>query len=278
MTSTKPANREERVIRLAAKPTFIDDYLASASPVQRAALQKLRRAIRAAAPGAEECISYGLPAFRLRGRMLAAFGAAKRHCSFYPMSSLTVAAHRSDLKGYDTSKGTIRFPPDRPLPAALVRKLIKARIAENDGRPGRRCAPKRVVKPGTGGSQTDPAVAEFWRRLDHPLKKEIETVRRIILGVSPDIREGVKWNSVSFRTTDYFATVNSRARDGVQLVFHKGAKVRDNSTKGMRVADPKGLIRWLAGERCLVTLGAGRDIPAHRAALVGIVRDWIQQM
>jgi uncharacterized protein YdhG (YjbR/CyaY superfamily) len=70
----------------------------------------------------------------LNGRALVALGAAANHCAFYPMSSASVAAHRDELKGYDTSKGTVRFPADRPLPAALVRKLVKARIAENAGR------------------------------------------------------------------------------------------------------------------------------------------------
>jgi uncharacterized protein YdhG (YjbR/CyaY superfamily) len=111
----------------------IDEYLATLSEDQRAALEKLRGTIRAAAPKAEECISYSLPAFRLNG-MLVAFGVTANHCAFYLMSSSTVEAHKDELKGYDTSKGTIRFQPDNPLPAALVRKLVKARIAENEGR------------------------------------------------------------------------------------------------------------------------------------------------
>lgn len=110
--------------------TTIDEYLATVSDDKRAALEKLRKTIRAAAPDAEECISYQLPAFRLNG-MLVAFGATANHCAFYPMSASAVAAHKDDLKDYDTSKGTIRFQPDHPLPAALVRKLVKARIAEN---------------------------------------------------------------------------------------------------------------------------------------------------
>lgn len=109
----------------------IDEYLWALGEDQRAALEELRRIIKATAPKAEECISYRLPAFRLEGKMLVAFGATLKHCAFYPMSGSTVAAHRDDLKGYDTSTGTIRFQPDHPLPAALVRKLVKARIAEN---------------------------------------------------------------------------------------------------------------------------------------------------
>jgi uncharacterized protein YdhG (YjbR/CyaY superfamily) len=109
----------------------IDEYLAALSEAERTALEKLRKTIRAAAPRAEECISYGVPAFRMK-RMLVGFGASKKHCSFYLMSSTTIDAHAKELEGYDTSKGTIRFRADEPLPAALVRKLVKARIAEND--------------------------------------------------------------------------------------------------------------------------------------------------
>src|SRR5262245_34951840 len=117
------------------KPTTIDEYLAPLSADKRAALQKLRKTVKAAAPQAEEYIGYGLAAFRLDGRPLVAFGAAANHCAFYPMSGSTVEALRDELKGYETSKGTIRFSANKPLPAALVRKLIKARIAENAGRP-----------------------------------------------------------------------------------------------------------------------------------------------
>jgi uncharacterized protein YdhG (YjbR/CyaY superfamily) len=120
-----------------AKPTTIDQYLAAVrDDDQRAALQKLRKTIHAAAPKAQEYIGYGLAAFRLDGRPLVALGAAASHCAFYLMSGSTVEAHKDALKSYDTSKGTIRFPADKPLPAALVRKLVKARIAENAARYG----------------------------------------------------------------------------------------------------------------------------------------------
>ena len=122
---------------MAAKPKTIDEYLAALSADKRAALEHLRKTIRAIAPKAEECISYQIPAFRLDGRILVSFGAGANHCAFYPSSSTTVAAHQDDLKDYDTSKGTIRFQAGKPLPAALVRKLVEARIAEKVGRRGK---------------------------------------------------------------------------------------------------------------------------------------------
>jgi len=112
------------------KSKTIDEYLRLLSEDKRAALEKIRKTIRAAAPKAEECISYGIPAYRQNGKLLVGFGAAANHCSFFPMNASTVKKFRDELKQYDTSKGTIRFPTNEPLPASLVRKLVKARIAE----------------------------------------------------------------------------------------------------------------------------------------------------
>ncbi|MEA2337402.1 MAG: hypothetical protein QOE82_1409 [Thermoanaerobaculia bacterium] len=112
-----------------AKPHTIDDYLAPLSPEKRAALEKLRKDIRSAAPEAEESISYDIPGFRLDGRLLVSFGTAANHVAFYP-GAHPIEVHREELDGYDTSKGTIRFPADKPLPSALVRKLVKTRIEE----------------------------------------------------------------------------------------------------------------------------------------------------
>jgi len=118
---------------MATKPQTIDEYLAPLSDEKRAALENFRRAVKSAAPRAEECISYGVPAFRLGGRLLVAFAAAAKHCAFYP-GAHPVKAHRDELEAYDTSKGTVRFRADSPLPATLVRKLVKTRIAEYAGR------------------------------------------------------------------------------------------------------------------------------------------------
>ena len=110
---------------MSANPQTIDEYLAPLSNEKRAALEKLRRAIKSAAPKAEECISYQVPAFRLRGRLLVAFGVATNHCAFYP-GAFPIAALKDDLKAYKTSKGTIRFPMNKPLPATLVMMPVTA--------------------------------------------------------------------------------------------------------------------------------------------------------
>jgi uncharacterized protein YdhG (YjbR/CyaY superfamily) len=110
----------------------IDAFLAALPADVRDALEALRRTIAAAAPDAVEAIAYGVPAFRYRGRPLVSFGAGKSHCAFYVQSPAVMDAHRADLEGYDLAKGTIRFAPDRPLPAALVTTLVRARVAETD--------------------------------------------------------------------------------------------------------------------------------------------------
>src|SRR5262249_11473959 len=139
----------------------------------------------------------------------------------------------------------------------------------------RMAAKKRAAKREVATPQTDPAVVAFLREFDHPLKSEIEAVRQIVLSVDSSIHEGIKWNGPSFRTKEYFATFFLRALDRVQLIFHKGAKVNDNSTKGMQITDPNGLIEWLAKERCRITVGAGKEIAKNRPALETIVREWI---
>ena len=106
----------------------IDDYLAKLPPDQRAALETLRGQIRALAPEAEEAISYGLPTFKLKGNLVH-FGAAAKHCAFYPGALISRFAER--LEGFETAKGTIRFQPDAPLPPDLIADIVQHRIAEN---------------------------------------------------------------------------------------------------------------------------------------------------
>ena len=128
---------------MSTKPQNIDEYLAALSEEQRTALERLRKAIKSAAPKAEECISYQIPGFRLNGRMLVSFAAWANHCAFYP-GSYPLEVNKKELKDYDTSKGTLRFPLDKPLPALLVRKLVKARIEQNTAK--QKVAAKRAQR------------------------------------------------------------------------------------------------------------------------------------
>lgn len=108
----------------------IDDYLATLNPAQRATLGDLRQTIMAIVPDAEECISYGIPAFRLGGKVIAGFGAYKQHLSYFPHSGSVLEGLRDELTEYSQSRGTLRFLVGEPLPKALVMKLIAARLDE----------------------------------------------------------------------------------------------------------------------------------------------------
>ena len=124
------------------KPTTIDEYLAALPAAGRAALGKLRKVIRSSIPDARECISYGMPAFRVRGRVVAGFAATAKGYSYYPFSGSTLGTLAGELAGYQRTKSALHVPLEASLPAALVRKLIAARVAE-------RASPAR--KRGGGG-------------------------------------------------------------------------------------------------------------------------------
>ena len=130
-----------RKTRMSSAPASdIDEYLATVPEDARATLEKIRQTVSAAAPKAVEAIWYQIPTFKLDGRALVGFAAFKNHCSFFPMSMAVMRTCEDQLKSYDTSKGTIRFPVDKPLSAALVKKIVKARIKENEARAKKKAA------------------------------------------------------------------------------------------------------------------------------------------
>src|SRR5580704_4031926 len=117
-----------------AAPKTIDEYLAGVPEPARSTLEKIRATIRSVVPPeATETISYGVPTFTYKGSLVA-FAAFSKHCSFFPMGASVLDAFEDELKSFRTSKGTLQFTPDKPLSAALVKKLVKARIAQNDQR------------------------------------------------------------------------------------------------------------------------------------------------
>jgi hypothetical protein len=122
-------------------------------------------------------------------------------------------------------------------------------------------------------SDSTAAVDAFMQQLQHPYKDAIAALRSIVCGVDASIAEGVKWNAPSYRTHTYFATTHLRAKQGVGLILHLGAKVRE--IDALPIQDPDGLLAWLAKDRAMLTFSDRDDVMAKRAALETIVRQWI---
>lgn len=120
-------------------------------------------------------------------------------------------------------------------------------------------------------------VNAFLAALDHPLKPEIEAVRKLILGCDKRIRESIKWNAPSFLIEEHFATFLLRSPTTIQVVLHTGAKVKSNA-RALVIDDPKGLLKWAAKDRCVATLGSGPEIRANKTAFTKIVKQWIAQL
>ncbi|MEZ4614742.1 MAG: DUF1801 domain-containing protein [Caldilineaceae bacterium] len=122
---------------------------------------------------------------------------------------------------------------------------------------------------------TKQSVDDFLAVLDHPHKAEILALRQIILAADPSIREEIKWNAPSFRTTEAFATFQLRAKSGVQLILHLGAKVRETASTGIAVPDPAGLLTWLAKDRAAVTFTDLAEIQAKQSVFTALIRAWL---
>jgi hypothetical protein len=120
------------------------------------------------------------------------------------------------------------------------------------------------------------AVDQFHSRLEHPHKDAIEALRRIVRNADVTIAEGIKWNVPSFRTTEYFATTHLRAKSGVGLAFHLGAKAR--AVVGVPIDDPHGHLQWLAKDRATAAFADVADVVAKGPALKSIVRQWIKHV
>lgn len=128
-------------------------------------------------------------------------------------------------------------------------------------------------KPGPTES-----VDDFLAKLDHPRKPEILALRELILSVDPAIREAIKWNAPSFYTTEHFATMNLRTRDGLGVILHFGARKNAISETGVNIPDPHSLLEWLAKDRALVAFRDLEDVESKRAALGQLLREWIRHL
>jgi uncharacterized protein YdhG (YjbR/CyaY superfamily) len=257
-----------------ARPRAIDAYLATLDADARRTLEAVRASILQAAPQAEETISYGFPAFRLNGQLLACVRGARAHCSYHPMSGRIVAANREALAGFDTSAGTIRFPIGKPLPARIVRLLVRARIAELGGvavakatsRTVKSRKAQRATPAAARTASPEIAIRGFLAKYDPAIARQLRACRRAIRGRIPRGFEMVydNYNALVFgfspseRTSDALLSIAGYPR-WVTLFLLKGASV----------ADPDGLLEGTGSQvRGLTLAGPGDlDAPAVRALI-----------
>lgn len=131
---------------------------------------------------------------------------------------------------------------------------------------------------GKRGASVPDDVDAFLAALDHPRKPEILALRQIILGADPRIAEGIKWNAPSFRTTEWFATMHLRAKDGVQVVMHFGAKKRPGFDPRHDVADPQSLLEWAGADRAFARFRDLGDVEAKKSAFAAVLCQWIEHV
>jgi hypothetical protein len=137
-----------------------------------------------------------------------------------------------------------------------------------------------AAKPKIARIRADPdsprAVDEFMAALEHPHKSAVAAIRQVMVNADPSILEGIKWKVPSFRTTEYFATMHLRAKVGVGVILHLGAKVR--AMPSVSIEDPEGLLEWLAKDRAMVSFVGADDVTAKQPALQRIIRQWIKHV
>jgi len=201
-----------------------DEYIKQFPADVRVLLEKLRAAIKATAPKAEEVISYQMPAFKLNG-MLVYFAGYKNHIGFYPTGS-PIKVFEKELAPYKWSKGAIQFPLDKPLPLTLVKKMVQFRIKENLEKAEAKPAANKVKKKLTDEEQ----VKAYLDKLEETAKNDIETVRKIIKATHAKLSERIKWNAPSYYYKDEdMVTFGPYKTHKLLLVIHHPAVVKIKS-------------------------------------------------
>jgi uncharacterized protein YdhG (YjbR/CyaY superfamily) len=253
----------------------IDEYLKALPEDVRVTLDELYKVIKSAAPDAEELISYGMPAFKHHG-MLVYFAAFKDHCSFFPGSSQIVKLY-DELKSFKTSKGTIQFTIDKPLPVALVKKIVKARMEENEARlsakqiakSSAKKNTKATVKVGKSSKLTeDEQVNEYMTKLKGEQKKDMEAVRKLIKKSNAKLSERIKWNAPSYYYKQDIVTFGPYKTHKLLLVFHHPAVVTIKSA----------LLQGDYKDRRLVYFKDASDAEKNKKELTRIINGIIKQI
>jgi len=207
----------------------IDEYIKLWPKDVQVLLMQLRKTIKAAAPMAEETISYQMPAFQYHGKLVF-FAAYEKHIGFYPTAS-PVEAFAKEISKYKNSKGTVQFPLDKPLPLALITKMVKYKLKENIAKAALKKSIKSIVKKAAPKKTTDDdLVKDYLNKLEPAAKADIDAVRKIIKSASPKLNERIKWNAPSYYYKDDIVTFGPYKTHKLLLVFHHRAIVKIKST------------------------------------------------
>lgn len=250
----------------AAKDT--STFIAGFPSETQALLNRIRAIIRKAAPGATETISYGIPTFVLEGNLVH-FSGYKSHIGFYPGAG-GIEAFKKELSAYVTSKGTVQFPLDKSLPAALITRIVRFRVQQNlekaktkkEGKKTKAASPALKSKKPTGEEQ----VKAYLEKLDPAVKSEIDTVRKIIKQAGPELSERIKWNAPSYYYKEDILTFGPYKTHKLLLVFHHPAIVKIKS----------GLLEGSFKDRRLVHFNSKEEAVKNIKELTRIIREIIQ--
>jgi uncharacterized protein YdhG (YjbR/CyaY superfamily) len=209
-------------------PSSVDEYLLGFPPAVRTKLEQLRKLIRKNAPGAEECISYGIAGYKYKG-MLIYFAGFKNHVSLYP-APREHKDFKKELEKYAGGKGTVQFPLDKPIPAELVKRIVQFRVRSNEEQTGQKQAGKKKVSSASKIKPSDEDQVKAWLdKLETSIRQEIEAVRKIIRTGSPKLNERIKWNAPSYYYKDDILTFGPYKKDNILLVVHHPAVVKVKS-------------------------------------------------
>ncbi|MCF2446121.1 DUF1801 domain-containing protein [Dyadobacter sp. CY345] len=251
----------------------VDQYIAGFPPETQKLLKEMRKAIRDAAPDAEEKIGYGMPTLTLNGNLVH-YAAYKNHIGFYPAPQ-GLEEFKEALSGFKGSKGGVQFPLDKPLPVDLIAKITKYRIEKNLEKPA--VKPKKASTAKAIKLSDSEQVSEHIKKLDPELRNIVEAIRKIILSTDKKIAEQIKWNNPSFYYSGEMKPFDPKEykRDIVVMNLHKG-RIMLVFPSGAKVNDKEGFLEgdYKDGRRTVVFKDL-EDVRAREKILQDVLRSWL---
>ncbi len=250
---------------LSQKGSTVDEYILNFPKEIQKLLEKIRKTIKKLVPKAEETISYSIPTFKLNGKSLVHFAGYKNHIGFYA----TPSGHKEfkkELANYKQGKGSIQFPLDQPIPYDLIKRIVKFRVEEIKNKA------KTILKPVNAIQD----VSKNLLILEHPLKKEILNLRKVILDANKGLTETFKWNAPNYcYEGEDRITMRIHPPTQIQLIFHRGAKKLKLPSKNL-IADEKGLLVWKTTDRAIFSLKDLTDLKNNSKNLSILINDWLK--